>query len=213
MMPFVTAGLAILDGMAQRGAQKANNILYDAEAKAANVVREGKNIENAAKASFAGFMANMNNQRALDAAGKAEQSARTNLGRLTDVMVNGSIEDQIANAEGAGAYAASVAMAGGGGGSVDSISRAMALKQQRTAAYTKTRNKQLSYDALQQIAGIVPQTIAGLDIGTYSSAVDYSTALSKARKPQGNWLLDATRGFVAGGGSSADLDKAAAFFK
>ncbi len=206
MFPFIMAGLSMLQGAAARGAAKAENIIKDGEAAAANIVREGQNIENAAKASFGGFMASLNNNRALDAAGRARASAGQNLQRLGDSITRGSIEDQIANAEGAGAYAASVAMAGGGGSSVDAISRAQQLKAQRGEFYTKERGKQMTHDQLAQMAGIIPQTVAGLDIGTYSAAIDYSTTLSKARPVQGNALLDFAKGYMGGGG---DVQQAA----
>lgn len=206
---FASLGLSLLSGWASRSAQKAQNIIYEAEAAAANTVREGLNIENAAKASFSGFMAALNNKRSLDAAGRAEGNARANLERVSIALTRGSIEDQIANAEAAGAYTAKVAMSGGGGQSVQGIGAAMRLKQQRQAFYTKERGQQMTYDQLQQIAGIVPQTIAGLDIGTHSAAIDYSTTFSKAKKVQGNFLLDAA-GWAAGNPAAAQQAAGAA---
>lgn len=202
---LASMGLSLLEGYASRGAQKAQNILHDAEAKAANVVREGQNIEGAAQASFAGFMANLNNQRSLEAAGKAQANARANLDRMGVALTRGSVEDQIANAEAAGAYTAITAMSGSGGSSVDSISTAMRLKQQRAEFYTKERGKQMSYDQLQQITGIMPQTIAGLDIGTYSAPINYSTTFSKARPVQGNFLLDAAKWAVNNPGGAQQV--------
>lgn len=184
-------GLGLLQGWASRSAQKVQNMLADAEAKASNTVREGLNQENAAKASFGGFMASLNNKRALEATGRAEANARQNLGRLTEALTRGSIEDQIANSEAAGAYAASVAMNGVGGASVDAIAQAQRLKAQRQSYFTKERGKQLTFDQLQQISGMIPQTYAGLDIGTYAAPIDYSVTFSKAKPIQGNFFLDA----------------------
>lgn len=212
MLPFVMAGLSMLQGAAGRSAAKAENILRDGEAAAANIVREGQNIENAAKASFGGFMASLNNNRAMDAAGRAHASATKNLDRVGIALTRGSIEDQIANSEGAGAYAASVAMAGGGGSSIEAISRAQTLKQQRGDFYTKERGKQMTHDQLAQMAGIIPQTIASLDIGTYSAAIDYSTTLSKAKPVQGNALFDGLKGFVGGGGDLGSVAQSASNF-
>ena len=157
-------GLGLLQGWASRSAQKVQNMLADAEAKASNTVREGLNQENAAKASFGGFMASLNNKRALEATGRAEANARQNLGRLTDALTRGSIEDQIANSEAAGAYAASVAMNGVGGASVDAIAQAQRLKVQRQSYFTKERGKQLTFDQLQQISGMMPGALDNLSI-------------------------------------------------
>lgn len=195
-------GLALLAGAAERSAQRARNLVADAEAKAANTIREGQNIENAAKASFSGFMSALNNKRSLDSGGRSADAARANLLRMRDALTRGSIEDQIANAEAAGAYTASVAMSGGGGSSVDNIGAAMRLKQQRQTFYSRERGKQMTHDQLQQIAGVMPQTIAGLDIGTHAAAIDYSTTFSQAKPIMGNFLLDAA-GWAAGNPQAA----------
>lgn len=209
-MAIASIGMSLLGGAASRSAAKIQAKLDKAQADAANIVREGKNIENAAKASFAGFMSGLNNNRALDSAARAEAAAKTNAGRLADALTRGSVEDQIANAEQAGAYAASLAMNGAGGGSATAISRSLQLKQQRQAFMVKERGRLMQYDQLLQTAGIMPQAVAGMDIGTYSAAPNYAETFAPIAQPSGNWLLDIAKNPEA---LSALAGSAGTFFK
>lgn len=207
-------GLSLLGGSASRSAARIQAQLDQARADADNIVREGKNVESAAKASFAGFMASLNNNRALDAAARAEAAGKTNAGRLADALTRGSIEEQLANAEQAGAYSASLAMNGVGGASSTAIARSLQLKQQRQAFMNKERGQLMQYDQLLQVAGIMPQAIASQDIGTYSASPDYSTTFAPIQQAQGNWLMDLAKGAMSNGGETGRqaVNTASSFF-
>lgn len=182
--------MSLFSGWLGSEQQKIQNIVLDAEAAASNTIREGRNIENAAVAGFANWMTSENNNRRLNAAGAQRTAGVQTLQRQRQAAARDSLESQLSDAEAAGAYAANAAMNGAAGASVDVIDMAMRLKQQRATQYRKSAAAYQDYDTKQQIAGIVPQAIAGLDIGQANAGIDYGQTFSRARPVQGNWLLD-----------------------
>lgn len=184
-------GLSLLSGAAQRSAQRAQNIVLNAQAAAENKIREGRNQEVAAYDALDKWVTSENNRRAARAGGEAFNAAQQTLARTQDSFARDSLERQIANAEQAGAFAANAAQSGTRGSSMSVIAYTIRAQQERQAQYAKGNQNFMSYDQLRQMAGIQQQTLEGLEIAGGAAGLDRGITLSEARKPQGNWLLDA----------------------
>lgn len=130
-----------------------------------------------ARTGVAQFMQTLNNNRQMRNAGKVFAAATTNLSRAQGQRQAGNIERSIQQAEQAGAYVANVASKGVAGGSVDTIASTMALRNARFNRAVTDQNAQLDYDAASQIAGIIPNAAAGLDMTVYSTQQDNSVIL------------------------------------
>lgn len=154
---------AMIGYQTQTAAAKAQFTVAAAQAAAENKIRKANNERQAAAADLANFATARNNNRRLEAAGYQQEAAVVNRERMREQILDQSIEGQIAAAEMAGAYAASVAMAGVGGGSVDAITQAAELKDQRRQFYQERNAGYADYDQMQQIIGIVPQAAAEYD--------------------------------------------------
>lgn len=204
--------MQLFSGWLGREQQKIQNIVLDAEAKASNVIREGKNIENAAVSSLANWMTAENNTRRLKAAGQQRAAGVQTLMRQRERAGATDLEAQLAGAEQAGAYAANSAMAGAAGASVDIVDAASRLKRQREMQYRTRVDAYTDYDTKQRVAGIMPQAIEGLDLTFNNAGIDYGKTFSRAQKPQGNWLLDVAQWAVQNPGASQQLAQGASNF-
>lgn len=204
--------MSLFSGWLGREQQEIQNIVLEAEAKASNVIREGKNVENAAVSSLANWMVSENNNRRLKAAGQQHAAAVQTLMRQREAAGAGDLERQLTDAEQAGAYAANAAMAGAAGASVDIVDMASRLKRQREQQYQTKFNAYQDYDTKQRVAGIMPQAIEGLDLTVNNAGIDYGKTFSQAQKPQGNWLLDTTMWAVQNQSASQQLAKGTASF-
>lgn len=182
-------GMSLVSGWLGRQQQKAANIVYDAEAAASNKVRAAKNVEAAAGAALANFMVAENNKRRTRAAGAQYTALQQTLQRQREEDVRSDLEQRISKAEGLGAYAANAAMSGAAGATVDVIDATIRLKEARRASYQSRAAAYRDYDTKQMVAGIIPQTIRGLDLTQVVAGIDYGTTTSRAQ-PAGNWMTD-----------------------
>lgn len=206
--------MSMFSGWLGREQQKAQNIVLNAEAAASNVIREGKNVEAAAVSGLANWMVAENNTRRLKAAGQQRAAAVQTLMRQREVGVADSVERQLQGAEQAGAYAANAAMAGAAGASVDVVDMASRLKRQREAHYSNRFSAYQDYDTKQRLAGIMPQSIEGLDLTFNNAGIDYGQTFSRAKATQGNWLFDAAQWAVQNPGAARTLAQdTPSFFK
>lgn len=216
MLPgFASLGLSLLQGWTSRGLAQAQNTVAQAQAKADNVIREGKNVERGAVTALQLKLTEINNARRMRAAGQQFDAAQRTVLRLQDSFTSGDLENQIANAEAAGAYAANAAQSGTAGASIDTIDAAMRLRQARAAEYRTRNNGYVTADGLAQLAGIVPQGIEGLDLGQAVAGVDYTQTLPQTRPVQGNWALDVAQWMTKldnREGLRSDVQKASAWF-
>lgn len=187
---LASLGLTLAGSFAANRVQNAESKLREAQVAGANSNRLAKNIERGAEASLARFMQSSNNNRRLRAAGKQLEAGTQTMIRTQDNMATTSIEQQLREAEQQGAYAANVASTGTGGNSVDMIDLTMRLKNSRQRAAVTQNNKYINYDMAQQLAGIMPQTIEGLDTSTYSAGMDHSTNMAYTRDRTGNAFID-----------------------
>lgn len=181
---------SIYQGIASRAIARAQNQVSAAEATAANLVRGAKNEAVAAQTGLAYFMQTENNKRRLAAAAKTLEAGVTNMQRMQESFTTGSIENQLAAAEAGGAYAAHAAMSGTGGNAVDVIDMTMQLKNARSRQAREKAQGQATYDTMAQLTGIIPQSIAGLDMSYMSSGIDYSTNVPKENLIFGNVFTD-----------------------
>jgi hypothetical protein len=204
--------MSLFAGWLGREQQKAQNIVLNAEASASNVIREGKNIEAAAVSGLANWMVAENNSRRLKAAGQQRAAAVQTLMRQREAVVAESVESQLQSAEQAGAYAANAAMAGAAGASVDVVDMASRLKRQREANYRGRVAAYQDYDTKQRIAGIMPQSIEGLDLTFNNAGIDYGKTFSRAQPVQGNWLLDVAQWAVQNPAATQQLAQGASNF-
>ena len=184
-------GLNLLQGASSRSAQKAQNLVMAAQAEAENIIRDGRNQEIAAFDALDKWVSSENNRRMARAGGEAFTAAQETLKRTQDDFARSDLERQIASAEAAGAFAANAAQSGTAGSSMSVIAYSIQAQQERQAQYQRGNQNFMTYDQLRQIAGIKQQTLEGLEIVGGAAGLDRGITLSKAQKPQGNWLLDA----------------------
>lgn len=183
-------GMSLLNGAASRSAQQAQNKVLDAQAAAENTIREGKNEEAAGFDALDKWMASENNRRAARAGGEAFNAAQQTLARTQDAYTKGSIEDQLAASEAAGAYAANSAFSGTAGASTDVIAYTIKAQHERRALYAQQNQKYTTYDTMSQIAGITQQTLEGLQVVGGAAGLDKGISLSKAKPVSGSWFSD-----------------------
>lgn len=192
-MSAAIAGLALSVGGAAMAASSAsqgrkaqgridasNLTLARAQIEGENADRKSSNQIKAAQGGLARFMMAENNKRLLDNAGKAQAAARQTLVRMQDGMASGDLESQISAAEASGAFAANAAFNGTGGNAVDLIDMTMRLKTSRARAAQEEAHSYATYDQMAQIAGIVPQAISGLDMGSVSDGLDLAESVAPA---------------------------------
>lgn len=187
---LASLGMSLIGGAASRSAQRAQNMVLDAQAAAENIIREGKNTEAAGFDALDKWMTSENNRRAARAGGEAFNAAQQTLARTQDAYTKGSIEDQLAASEAAGAYAANSAFSGTAGASTDVIAYTIKAQQERRALYAQQNQKYTTYDTMSQIAGITSQTLEGLQVVGGAAGLDKGISLSKAKPVSGSWLSD-----------------------
>lgn len=176
----MSANAASQNSKAQGRINSSNLELSRAQIAGENADRKSSNQIKAAQGGLARFMMTQNNKRLLDNAGKARAAAQQTLVRMQDSMASGDLESQISAAEAAGAFAANAAFNGTGGNAVDLIDMTMRLKQGRARAAQEQANGYATYDQVSQIAGIVPQAISGLDMGSVSDGLDLAENVAPA---------------------------------
>ncbi len=177
-----------------------NNELANQQAAIDNSLRAGSNRLMNAQANAENILRQISNKRLLARASDEHEQATENFLRSQEAMVQGSLEDQIAAAEQRGAYAAASALSGTLGTTIEGMEQTLNLKQNRAAEYQLRQNNYMTYDQLQQLAGIVPTAISQLDSGTTIPNLDYGVSFSQARSlapapvsqsPAGNFFTDA----------------------
>lgn len=166
-MTFFIAGasLALAVGSAAHGASGARaaaGATVAAVKSNQEIDKYNQQGENA-KAGLAQFITAMNNNKRLKAGGDAWAAAQQNRTRNKEAAENQSLEARIAEAEQSGAYAANAASKGQGGSAVAIIDMAMELRNSRAAQSRKQAEGYIDYDTTKQLAGIMSQTIDGLD--------------------------------------------------
>lgn len=142
--------------------------------EADNKNRESRNQVAGSELGLANWMQAENNRRKLDAAGENFNSGQMMIARTRDADLRGSLEQQIAEAEAAGAFAANTVSKGVGGNSSDIIDLTMRLKNSRAQVAKEKNQGQLNYEQARQVAGVIPQAVAGLGQVQYNAGIDFS---------------------------------------
>ena len=120
------------------------------------------------------------------AADKTYAAAATNLQRNRAARTTNAILQQVAQAEAAGAYVASVASKGIGGASANIIESTMALRDGLKSQLQKEADAQADYDAVQVLAGIIPAGWQQQDMTVISGNQSAASAVPQVT-PGFNW--------------------------
>lgn len=191
--------MSVMKGNAARMQDKVGSVLGEAEAQSANIIREGKNMERAAKGSLSRFMQSENNRRILNAAGMRFNSAQEELMRTQDFGIEASIERQLAAAEVSGALAANSAFAGAAGGAVDVLMQTTRLKNARAEQMQMKKQRTITYEQVKQMTGIIPQAVASMGEVQFDDGIDKSVNWNQyVDKYNRGWVGD----FIVGAGSA-----------
>jgi len=162
---------------AQRIVDEANarvqNMVGQANADASNRVRKGSNAFAVAQASLSNLTQSLGNQGKLREGGEAINALNTNLVRLQDQAVTGSLNQRITAAEQLGAVRAATVASGAGGTSAAMLHQTMQLAQARQATTHDQNMKYQTYDMLAQRAGLVSNMVMSVDQGQTFAPVDY----------------------------------------
>lgn len=165
--------LSIANARNQYTVARAMAGLSRAEAAANNKIRQANNLRANVDADLTNWTRSVQNQRRMEAAGNAQLAGVTNLLRSRDQQTNESLESRLSAAETIGALAANAALSGTGGSSIDGMERAVRLRDQRSQHYADKQAGLVDYDALAQIAGIVPQAASGMDLTVTQANQDF----------------------------------------
>jgi len=182
----------------------AQNLLGQTNADAANMVRGANNKLAVEQSRLSNKLRSMGNQAKLEAGGDAIGALNTNLVRLQDRAVNGSLNQRIQAAEQLGAMQAQAAAMGAGGTTAAMLHQTMQLAQSRAETAQHQQAQYQTYDMLAQRAGIKRNMVMALDQGQDFAPIDYginTAPLVQApfRAGAGHWFLD----FLNAGGAQS----------
>lgn len=218
---WMLAGMAMNAYQADQAAQVeknnilSRNIVNEANSYAINLVRKANNKLAAARSSLAYYNQDENNKRVLENAGSAAEAAQVNYRRARDEAVTGSVEDQIAAAERAGAQASAAAFSGLTGGVVDVVRGATALRQSRIEQRTNDMLRMGDWDASKQAANIMQAGWDSLDTSDLTPLLDYSEDIPQITKMPKSSILSDVATFMASNpkGMADSSSKMGGFFK
>lgn len=139
-----------------------------------------------ANSELARAIQKINNDRIMRAADKTYAAAATNLQRNRAARTTNKVLQQVAQAEAAGAYAASTASKGIGGSSADIIENTMRLRDGLKNQLQKEADSQADYDDVQTLAGIIPAGWQQQDMTVISGNQSAAAAVPRVT-PGFNW--------------------------
>ncbi len=192
-------------GYVTRNQSEANNRLSEINAETGNRVRQAGNAAEAATNSLQRWVQSVNNNRALDAGGRALEATLVNARRESDATLAGSFSDNIRSAEADGAARAAQAAAGVDGSVVDSINGSMALRASIVDQQIEDFKGFKNFDTARRAGNIMSQTIGGLDSSLILDTFDFNVDVAQKEAVLNNWAY-ALRGMAEhmGGGGSID---------
>jgi len=129
MVPFLMAGVSLLQGIRAANQAKATDITSKANTNIANIQRVSQNKANAANASLQRMAKSINNQQVMRSAGKKQEDLSLAQVRLTEEMMTGQFSSRLKASAEAGALVASAGAAGIGGSTVDQLDQVNNLNQ------------------------------------------------------------------------------------
>lgn len=158
---------------------KGNNLISDTNAQEGNRVKLAENAASAAQGNLARFTQSVNNNRALDAGGRALEALTVNSLRGGDAALRGSFSDDIRSAEAMGHMAASAAVAGAGGNVVDSVNQSTALRDSIVRQSVTDNAGSATYDVSRRAGNIMSQVVGGLDDSIILDHMDYNVQVAQ----------------------------------
>lgn len=165
-------GLGLLGGATKAlGAYGAHG-LAKANAKAANIVREGQNDVRRSQTRLAATVRSINNTRIMEAAGKAHAGATTDALRTGDAISRAGFERSIQSAEARGRAATASAASGLGGAGIDAISQVAEMQLARRQEAAESRDEQVLGAATQRGDDIISSALMGLAQGPLTMGLD-----------------------------------------
>lgn len=178
-------GLGLVNGYlqtsAQKGFVKAQKTIDKANAKAANIAREGENEKRAAANALANYTKSINNQRLMRSTGEQVEALALNFGRMLDQSVKGNIADQVRASEELGRLSAQAAWSGVGGSTSAMIEQTLRLRQSSQAREREVRLSQQGYEYGKQREQLISRTGESLDYRYELAGLDYGVNLAPYR--------------------------------
>ena len=177
---------------------KANNRLSQVNADAGNKVRAASNAAEAAEGNLQRFVQSVNNQREMNAAGRALEANTVNSARMSDAATRGGFSDDIRAAEQAGHMAASAAVAGVSGNAVDTVNQATDLRNAIVHQSIEDNADSATYDVSRRAGNIMSQLVGGIDSSVISDHLDYNVNYAQ-QSPILPWFARTLQGFFPAG--------------
>lgn len=162
-------GLGAAQGLLKWYGSKNSTIVAEGARKARNTVAASKN-------SLAATVRTINNQRIMEAAGKAFEAESLNLQRQRGAAAGQRFDQSIRNQENSGARAAQIAASGVGGIAMAAVAGATELMQARMLQQSIEREGQVTYNTAARMSGIIADASASQDRSVIGGNVDSTTA-------------------------------------
>ena len=129
--------------------------------------------------------------------GETLNAQATNLLRLGDESVRGSLERRIAVSEEAGALAARAGAAGIGGGSLEMVSRANAMRAQRVTEMSRVITEQQADDGKLAMEQTMRAVVLGLDDTQFDTSLNFMESVA-SKTPRVDWGTAAVKAGMEG---------------
>lgn len=188
---------ALLGHGATNALTRANNRLSEINARTSNATRQASNAAAAAEGNLARYVQSVNNNRALEAGGSAQEALLVNYLRGRDRQTAGNFSDDIRSAEQAGHSAAAAALAGVDGNVVDMVNGSTALRDSIVRQSVEERQSAQAYDVSRRAGNIASQMVAGLDNSIILDRLDYNVDYAK-ETPELSVFAQTLNGFFPG---------------
>lgn len=193
---------------------QATDAINEARTNAANRLRTAQNEAGRAQGSLADYMRSVSNSNLVRAAGEEYNALSTNMGRLADQQVSGSLMSRVQASEQQGALFASAAAAGIGGSTVDMINGTMRIQDAIMREETDRSYGQMTYDMLSQRAGVMDNAYNSWDYTMSADGADLMPTFKPytAKPSVTQHVLQSTLSNLAGGAGTGMLGQAGQLF-
>lgn len=201
MIPLIIAGVMVMSSL--MGSKKDDdnakiaNIAAKSDAKVKNIMRMADNQMRAAKDSLSRYQQSQSNKFKLLSGGEQLNAQATNLLRMGDESVRGGLERRIAVSEEAGALAAQAGAAGVGGGSLEMVSRANILRNQRAEEMYRVITEQQADDGKLAMEQTQRAVILGLDDTQFDTSINFMESVA-SKTPRVDWAAAGMQAAASG---------------
>lgn len=197
----------------QRAITRANtastNLVNQANADAANMLRSANNSFAAAQATLQNTLRSLGNREKMRAYGQQYNALETNQARVIDGMVRGKLSARLRGAAALGALRADAAARGVGGTSGELMRSVLSLQTGAALTTAEDNEKYVQFDTLLQKQGLIRTAVNSQDLGQSLPNLDYGINIAPiALNPitqldyQGSAMSRAITGWLGGGGAS-----------